>query len=166
MILDTGVINGLLRATDRAIPGPQDGQVQVPNLLLIGHEPLLPLDVLSDSAAVQRGSFFFSFQRQVAGNDPGGTDPLVTLGAGLWTIDVEAYISTTVALQNILVCNMSYQGYSIRIAGCSGPDATPEFKKQIRVLLRDQASLEVEWSATAVGEYNYFNGCVFCTRHL
>lgn len=173
MIIDSTVVPSLALTTDRAIPNVKDSEVQIPNLLLLGMEPIQPLSVLSVTNVALRDSFVTEAQINKNNPNPAGTQDLAIVAKGLWTIQMNM-LSFTLGTagtwrNNFLAVVLAYQGFSIPLlrvlhVGTTGVHTAQQ--GQWRFLLREDATLQLTWLAPAAGEYIGCNLNVQATRHV
>lgn len=173
MIISSPVINGLLRATDKAIPGKADGELSVPNVLMPAYEPILPLTCLSDTASPPNESILAFQSIDKINPNPAGGQLIATLGAGLWSLDllmVGATVGTAGTYTRVAVqVAIWYQGVLNPwvFENCySGALQKHIIARQGRFLFRDQVQIYLYWLAPAAGERYATDVSLAATKHL
>lgn len=170
MIIDTGFINALLSATDKAVP-EEDASVKIPSLMLPTHEPILPLSALLDTATAPHLSIFSNSQINKVNPDAAGSQLVATLGSGLWTIDCNAvsFVLGVLTIHRPWTLYLFYQGVLQPILTeicAAGGSRSINQNRTLRCLFREQAAISLFWEAPAVNERFMCDVSVFATKHL
>lgn len=173
MIIDSNFLGGMIKATDKAIPGASDSDLEVPDTVLPIIETLLPLDVLQNSNVSMQSSFLTEAQINKFNPDAAGLQQICILGRGLWTVQLQvasATLGTNGFFRNSFwSVTLGYQGFAIpllRMIHLSAVTIHIEKFSNFRFLLRDDATINLGWLAPAAGEYIGVNMQVQATKHL
>jgi len=172
VIIDSGFINALLKATDKAVPEGEDSSVKVPNILLPVHDPILPLAALLDNTTAPNLSVFSASQINKANPDAASSQLVATLGGGLWTIDCHAVslvIGVAAATHRAWCLYLFYQGVLQPVLydqTASGGTRSFVQNRKLKFLFREQAALTLAWNAPAAGERFMVDVSIFATKHL
>jgi hypothetical protein len=174
VIVNSNVITNLIKATDKAVPGPRDTDLEVPPLLLSVHESLLPINVLTVNNVPHNESFITEAHINKSNPDIAGSQTLATFKAGLWTVDL-FYASNLLGVAGAYNSQawavfFVYQGYSIPFVMESSLSNTAyrtvSTSRRFRFLARDNFTMELAWDAPAVGERIATDISLIATKHL
>lgn len=173
MNIDTNALPALSLTTDRAVPGPRDTTLEIPPVVLPVLSPLQPLSVLANNTTALRDSFITEFQITKANPMAGGTQDICILSKGLWRIKLNMQ-STTIGTAGTFRMNfwrtyILYQGDSVRLLGVVHLSTTLmnlSLACDHRFLLREDATIVLEWMAPAAAEFIGVVGSLVATREL
>jgi len=172
--IETTAINALLMTTDKAVPGPADAQLNIPNTMLPVHEPILPLSMLLDRTFPAQESIFIQDGINKTNPDAASSTLLCTLGKGLWTIDLvtSSGMIGAAGIYNPLAYTVTFFYQSILYWLMAEPTFSnlavqaKVTQRKVRVLIREQAAITLFWDAPAVGERIAVDVSLLCTKHL
>lgn len=147
----------------------RDSYVEVPSVITPIAEIILPTHPNSSSTEVSNESVMCDNFRS-ANNQAQGVDNFVTLGKGLWTLDIWYSFSfdytAPLNFTKFTSLALTYLGFNPVLIGMSPRVGTFQGTRKVKFLFRDTAQLNFNFPATAVGEHLECYSLVTCTRHM